>query len=150
MSKHDDSTGISSPFPGPLHWEPAVPGSQQAVGRGGGLPARLCSHDDETRSGKKQPDLFRFQIIQINKCCITVKHKMNLKQFSNINVYILSSSLVQFEYTNFVNCLSHGSCKVKYVFIWLFFCLINRCVCLNQLSPLLSFDRLFLPLYFFC
>lgn len=38
---------------GPLHREPAVPRSQQAVGRHRGLPPRLCPHDDEAGAGTR-------------------------------------------------------------------------------------------------
>lgn len=38
--------------PGSMHGQPAVVSAQQAVGRRGGLPARLCTHDDEAGSGK--------------------------------------------------------------------------------------------------
>lgn len=34
-----------------MHWEPAVSGSQQAVGRRGGIPPRICTHDDEAGAG---------------------------------------------------------------------------------------------------
>lgn len=38
-------------FSGSLYWEPAESGSQQAVGRRGWIPARLCQHADETITG---------------------------------------------------------------------------------------------------
>lgn len=41
-------------FKGPLHWEPAELGSQQTVGRSGGLPARLCQHANEAVAGKRK------------------------------------------------------------------------------------------------
>ena len=47
---------LSSPS-GSLYWKPAVTGPQQVVGRCGRLPARLRSHDDETRSGEEHPNL---------------------------------------------------------------------------------------------
>lgn len=34
-----------------MHRQPAEPGSQQAVGRGGGLPACVCKHADEVIPG---------------------------------------------------------------------------------------------------
>lgn len=37
--------------PGPLHREPAEPGAQPPLGRRGGIPARVCPHDDEASSG---------------------------------------------------------------------------------------------------
>ena len=36
---------------GSVHGEPAVPGTQQTVGRRGGLPPRLRPHDDEASAG---------------------------------------------------------------------------------------------------
>lgn len=43
--------------PGPLHREPAEPGAQPPLGRRGGVPARICPHDDEARSGSGPPVL---------------------------------------------------------------------------------------------
>lgn len=43
---------LPHPHPtGPLHWEPAELGAQPPLGRRGGIPARVCPHDDEARSG---------------------------------------------------------------------------------------------------
>lgn len=36
---------------GPLHWKPAESGAQPPLGCRGGLPARVCPHDDEAGSG---------------------------------------------------------------------------------------------------
>lgn len=40
---------------GPVHWQPAEPGAQPAVGRGGGLPARVRAHADEAVPGRSPP-----------------------------------------------------------------------------------------------
>lgn len=37
---------------GSLYWQPAEPGTQQAVGRCCGLPSCVCPHADEVVSGK--------------------------------------------------------------------------------------------------
>lgn len=55
---------ILPPAPaGPLHREPAEPGAQPPLGRRGGIPARLCPHDDEACSGSgplySSPNCFR-------------------------------------------------------------------------------------------
>lgn len=43
---------------GPLHRESAELGPQQALGRGGGVPPRVCPHADEAVSGKVTPSTF--------------------------------------------------------------------------------------------
>lgn len=40
---------------GPVHRQPAEPGAQPAVGRGGGLPARVRAHADEAVPGGSPP-----------------------------------------------------------------------------------------------
>lgn len=35
-----------------MHWQPAESGPQPALGRGGGLSARVCPHADEAVSGR--------------------------------------------------------------------------------------------------
>lgn len=37
--------------PGSMYWEPAESGSQQTVGRSGGLPACFCQYADEIITG---------------------------------------------------------------------------------------------------
>lgn len=58
---------------GSVHWQPAVSGPQQAVGRCCRFPPRLRSHDDETGAGKKVFKSFSHTVVEVFSLCIKSK-----------------------------------------------------------------------------
>ena len=57
---------------GPVYWEPAESGTQQAMGCSGGIPACVCQYADEAVTGNTTQYNFLINLLLLNQYSIYV------------------------------------------------------------------------------